>query len=300
MAFDSIAARGSALIAAVHAQHPGVLTEVTEAVQARTLAARAVIAGALRPDSVFLRSGAMADASGPVVGTSQRPGRFTIGPDLDVDSTAESRPVAMVLCAVAGTTARYLQYLNDSALDTLAKRYADASHHWDLFLGGGYSMTLVERLAASCRLGLLSRVISPVSDCTRGEGRSLEPPSAQVLFMHPTVGLAPIFRGDTTMREVLVVEGYGYLRHSYGVRSIRTFGLSAAAAFPDVGRVSYGGLLHSPWLTAGVFWRKAASPLYVGSANVIGWVPGVRSAMRGLRSAAAEAAAGAVAARTSR
>jgi hypothetical protein len=210
------------------------------------------------------------------------PGRYRMG-DVDVDIDSANQSIAVSVCALASTAARYLEYLVEPQLKVIATNYATAAAHWQLFVDEGYSMTLVERLGASCRLWIIGWIIDPLRDCSQRPNRSLEPPTAQVVFVHPTVGLAPIFKGDSTVQHLAIVEWYGFLHNSYSSTKITSFGLAIASSYFEVGRSGLGGVLKSPWGTVGVFDRKADRALVTVSADVLGWVPGIRKAAATLR-----------------
>ena len=281
-AFDSIVARGRELL--VQSGNAQTLATERGLLETKLADARVNLISMLRSDGRFLREGAAVDAQSLKVSPNTNvAGHFRVGLNVDIDVSDNTRPVAMSICAVAVTASRFLEYMDEPALRQIASEYEHATRHWDMFLAQGYSMTLVERFAASCRLPYIGWLIDPVRNCSRDPGRSLEPPSQQWLFFHPTVGLAPVFRSDTSIRNLVIVEGYGYLHHFYGATKIRTIGLSVAGAQPEIGRARLGGVLHTPWLTGGVFWRKSERPLYVFSADVAGWIPGVRAAMRDVR-----------------
>jgi hypothetical protein len=220
------------------------------------------------------------DAASLRLGAGGNPGTVMLGVDTIFTITEANRAVAVAVCAVAGTTTRLLEYLDQPALRAVARDYAAAQHHWELFVRQGYSMTMWERLAASCRLWVVGWLINPVRRCDTSPGRSLEPPRQQWIFLHPVGGLMPVFRNDSTYSELAVVEWYGYLRHSYGPSDLTTYGLAFASTMPRTGRPMPGAVLHTPWGSAGVFADRNKRAQYTLTADALGWIGSLREQMR--------------------
>lgn len=289
VAFDSIVARSEVLFGLTKGSRASPLDGAVSTLRQRLATARSELTVALGPDSLA--------AQRPIDATplnlspdDDNPSRSRLGGDVNIDIDSVTRPIAAAICASGGTASRFLEYLMEPRLKEIAKSYVDATKHWDLFVEGGYSMTFVERLAASCRLWFAGRLINPLRNCSRAPGRSLEPPSHQIVFVHPSAGVAPLFKGDSVFQQLAIVEWYGYMHHSYGDARVYTFGLAFASSHAEVGPSRHGGVLRTPWGSAGVFARKSERPLYTVSADVLGWVPGVRNAARALRLASFERA----------
>jgi hypothetical protein len=295
--FDSIRSRGDSLVAiAVRAQReppPGrdSLPIVRDSLASRLDSARARVARELpRPSAMAIRPGAADrgfDATPLKIFETAVAGRVRLGQNVRVDITDENRVVAVAICATAVTASRFLELMLEPRLTEIANEYQRSVDRWRMFIDNGYSMTLWERLAASCRLSFIGHILNPLAKCDRKEGESLDPPMNQFLFVHPLAGLAPVLKADTLYRNVGIVELYGYMQHVYGDRSMQTYGLSfAASSLPERdGRL--GGVLRTPYGIVGAFYRgKERSPLWVVSADVIDWIPALERASQTARAGA--------------
>ena len=282
-AFDTLKERGAALLARV----PGSTDTVNRAARAalldRIATQRAILATGLQSNGVPSRN--LVQPVMLKMRDGDNDGFANMGQDVPVDFNGGGRLTATAICAVAGTMARYLEYLLEPALDSIATRYHTAVTHWDLFIKEGYSMTLVERLAASCRLGFIGFIINPIRRCTSAASFDLEPPSDGIVFVHPSAGIAPLLRADSTFRSAALAEIYGYIHHDYSADKIATWGVSLAWAFVESGPSRAGGIIHTPWGTVGFFGRGGERGVVTVSADVLGWVPGVRSAVSALKDA---------------
>ena len=200
-------------------------------------------------------------------------------------SSVEPLP-PIALCAIAQSAYLYLDYLQLDELERIAEQYAEQSRRWDLYIERGYSMTLIERLGGSCRLGPLNYVVATatVERCRTGALPPLGPPSRRTIFVHPSAGVAPILRDSSSFRAVSVFEWYGILFHRYRGDRLDTWGASVATAFPDQGPRRIGAMLHTPIGKVGVFEARGGTSDWRGrvvlTADIIGWVPGVRRSAR--------------------
>ena len=199
-------------------------------------------------------------------------------------------PIA--LCAIAHSAYLYLDYLQLDELERIAEQYAEQSRRWDLYIERGYSMTLIERLGGSCRLGPLNYIVATatVSRCRSGTLPPLGPPTRRTIFVHPSAGVAPILRDSSSFRPVSVFEWYGILFHRYRGERLDTWGASIATAFPDLGPRRIGAMVHTPLGKIGVFEARGGTDDWRGrvvlTADVMGWVPGVRGSARDVASPA--------------
>jgi hypothetical protein len=147
-------------------------------------------------------------------------------------------------------------------------------------------MTLIERLGGSCRLGPLNYIVATatVNRCRSGASAPLGPPTRRTIFVHPSAGVAPILRDSSSFRPVSVFEWYGLLVHRYRGERLDTWGVSVATAFPDQGPRRIGAMVHTPITKIGVFEARGGNDDWRGrvvlTADVIGWVPGIRSSAR--------------------
>ena len=294
-ALDSIAARGTRLMDLTWSGEAAPVAPVRDTINVRIARARGELELAVSPDGRFLKHGATVTSASVRFGGSRRPGNVNLGGDLNVEITDGTTPAVVALCATAWTAANFLEYMDTPALSRVAKSYATAEKHWQLFVESGYSMTLIERLAASCRLSFVGALLSPVRNCSTDPGRSLEPPSQQIIFLHPVAALVPLLKKDSVYQQAVIVELYGYLHHSYSDTKLTTLGVSIASSHAEVGPMRVGGVLHTPWGSVGAFGRKSAGPLYTVSADILGWVPSIRQAARTVRFSGLEKAMGTIA-----
>ena len=283
-AFDTINARGSVLLSAAKAYSDTINRSARAALAERIAAQRGILASNLQPNGVPGRN-LVQPVMLKMIGDMDRPGFASLGLDVPLDFNGGGRVVATAICAVAGTMSRYLEYLLEPQLDSIATRYHTAVAHWDLFFKEGYSMTLVERLAASCRLGFIGFIIDPIRRCTAAVSFDLGPPRDGIVFVHPSAGIAPVLRADSTFRSAALAEIYGYIHHDYSDDKVRTWGVSLAWAFVESGPSRPGAIAHTPWGTVGFFGRGGERGVVTVSADVLGWVPGVRSAVSALKDA---------------
>jgi len=205
-------------------------------------------------------------------------------------SAAPLPPIA--LCAIAHSAYLYLDYLQLDTLRKIANEYAALSRRWDLYVERGYSMTLIERLGGSCRLGPLNYIVATatVSRCRSGSMPPLGPPTRRTIFVHPSAGIAPILTDSSYFRPVSVVAGSLNLFHRYRGKRLDTWGVSVASAFPDQGPRRIGAMVHTPITKIGIFEARGGTDEWRGrvvlTADVIGWVPGFRRSARSVASPA--------------
>jgi len=281
-AFDSITARTGRLLTEVGG--PGALQPVANSLQDRFVAARADLAQHLTPDGLRLRDREVVQSVPfQIEASTQTPGRVRLGLDASFDIDATNRLAVVAICAGANTAQGFLESLMKDEFKRVAAGYARTVKEWDMFVESGYSMTLVERLAASCRLWIIGRIINPLRNCSKSPDRSLGPPRHQWVFVHPSAGLAPLFKKDSLYQALGIVEWYGYMGHVYGESDVKTIGVTFASSYVDAGKAGYGGVLRTPWGSLGMFGRKSNGPLYTVSADVLGWIPSVRRGAETLR-----------------
>ncbi|MDP1891398.1 MAG: hypothetical protein Q8K55_10960 [Gemmatimonadaceae bacterium] len=198
------------------------------------------------------------------------------------------RVSSVAICAVASSADALLTFLLKAELDRTAATYAALDERWTLFATSAYSMTLVERLAASCRLSILGYVLSPTSQCWRRHRQKwtlseLEPPRWRTVFAHPIAGLEPILKPDSAYRTSTIAEWYGILRLEYKGDAIRTWGLSVATVHFASDRYAAGGVLHTPVGRVGVFDGRGGRTLFMLSGDLLRWSPQARTALEGLK-----------------
>lgn len=198
------------------------------------------------------------------------------------------RVSSVAICAVASSAYALLEFLLKAELDRTAASYAAINERWTLFATSAYSMTFVERLAASCRLSIVGYLLSPTSQCwrrhrQRWEMSELEPPRWRTVFAHPTAGFEPIFKADSAYRTATLAEWYGILRLEYKGDAIRTWGLSVASVHFASDRHAAGGVLHTPLGRVGVFDGRGGRTLVTLSGDLLRWSPQARTALEGLK-----------------
>jgi hypothetical protein len=283
---DSIDARSARLFTAVGGI-PDSLQSIATALHRRLAAARSEVAQRVTQDSLQLRPQQTVDATPfKLEGDTEEADRAVLGAsgqEIPFRISEANRNAAAVVCAAAAAAEGFLEYLMMDEFKRVAANYAKAVKEWDMFIAGGYSMTFIERLAASCRLGPAGWVINPLRNCSKKPDRDLLPPRQQIVFAHPSAGLAPLFKADSLYQTLVIIEWYGYMRHLYGETKVRTLGVSFASSQPAVGKTGWGGSLRTPWASAGIFARKSDGPLYTVSADVLGWIPAIRQAASTLR-----------------
>ncbi len=198
------------------------------------------------------------------------------------------RVASVAICAVASSAYALLEFLLRAELDRTAKTYAAIGERWTLFATSAYSMTFVERLAASCRLWVVGYLLSPTSQCWRRHRQrwtlsELEPPRWRTVFAHPTAGLEPILKADSAYRTATMAEWYGILRLEYKGDAIRTWGVSVATVHFASDRYAAGGVLHTPVGRVGVFDGRGGRTLVMLSGDLLRWSPQARTALEGLK-----------------
>ena len=198
------------------------------------------------------------------------------------------RVSSVAICAVASSAYALLEFLLKAELDRTASAYAAIGERWTLFATSAYSMTFVERLAASCRLWVVGYLLSPTSQCWRRHRQQwtlseLEPPRWRTVFAHPTAGLEPILKADSAYRTATMSEWYGILRLEYKGDAIRTWGLSVATVHFASDRYAAGGMLHTPVGRVGVFDGRGGRTLVMLSGDLLRWSPQARTALEGLK-----------------
>lgn len=200
----------------------------------------------------------------------------------------DDRVSSVAICAVASSAYALLEFLLNAELDRTAATYAAIGERWKLFATSAYSMTFVERLAASCRLWVVGYLLSPTSQCWRRHRQQwtlseLEPPRWRTVFAHPTAGFEPILKADSAYRTATMAEWYGILRLEYKGDAIRTWGLSVASVHFTADRYAAGGVLHTPVGRVGVFDGRGGRTLVMLSGDLLRWSPQARSALEGLK-----------------
>src|SRR5262249_9938887 len=159
-ALASIAKRGDALLAV-----SGNLSAVAAAKEARD--SRLTV---LRGELSALTVGQLAAGTTPSFSALSVTPRLAPNEVDYVKDQGGNRPVlvfdpanplpAIALCAVAKTTTSLLNAIARPQFQAVAAEYATAVKHWDTYVKGGYSMTLIERLGNSCRLGILDWIVA--------------------------------------------------------------------------------------------------------------------------------------------
>ncbi len=281
--YDTIRARGNVLFAA-SVGAVDTVSRLNFAALGRTIdSARAPLLRASFVSGKLVFTGALKPRA-----SVERPGDVSIGDNVSLSFAPTRRVASTAICAMASNANRFLASLLDDSLNALANRYAAISRRWDQFTGSTYSLTLVERLAASCHLPVIDWLLSPTSRCwtrrrTRWTEAELEPPTWRTVFVHPTAGLRPVLKADSAFQSAAQIEWYGFLHHSYGPKRVLTFGATAATVHFESGQSRLGGVLHTPIGKIGIFGRSGQRLLVTVSADVLGWVPGVRKAADQLR-----------------
>lgn len=228
------------------------------------------------PDMWALRTVQPRDAGGLLIAGNRLP--FEEG----------DRVTSVAICAVASSAYALLEFLLKADLDRTAESYAAIGERWTLFATSAYSMTWVERMAASCRLSVVGFVLSPTSQCWRRHRQrwmpdELEPPRWRTVFAHPTAGFEPIFKADSAYRTATLAEWYGILRLEYKSDAIRTWGASVATVHFASDRYAAGGVLHTPLGRVGVFDGRGGRTLVMLSGDLLRWSPQARAALEGLK-----------------
>lgn len=195
---------------------------------------------------------------------------------------------SVAICAVASSAYALLEFLLKAELDRTAATYSGLSQRWTLFATSAYSMTFVERMAASCRLWVVGYLLSPTSQCWRRHRQrwtlsELEPPRWRTVFAHPTAGIEPILKADSAYRTATLAEWYGILRLGYNGDALRTWGLSVATVHFASDRYAAGGVLHTPLGRVGVFDGRGGRTLVMLSGDLLRWSPQARTALDGLK-----------------
>ncbi|HXT17760.1 MAG TPA: hypothetical protein VN706_19135 [Gemmatimonadaceae bacterium] len=199
---------------------------------------------------------------------------------------------AIALCASSMSAWMLLDFVTAPLLSASAADFATALHRWDLFVQRGYSMTLWERLGASCRLGFAGWIVSPTTMASGRCGEKLQrlgPPTAQTIFMHPSAGIMPVRDSSGSFRSITLVEVYGFVFHRYTATSIQSFGLGGVIAYADQGPVRYGVVLHTP--PGAITLVDARGPnakahRVIVSADVLGWMTSMRDKARSVEAVA--------------
>ena len=281
--FDSITQRGRALLAVSGID--GALDTQRDALEWRL---RALRLGISPLTMAAIGAGSIPSYSALAVTPGAAAGTVSFVRDSAGNRTAlafdAAKPVpAIALCAIARTTTNYLTFLSKPAFKAVADDYARALKHWNVYIENGYSMTLIERLGNSCRLGLLNFIVAPTvaGRCSDKPWEVLGPPTVRTIFIHPSAGLAPVFDTSSTARATSIAEWYGILFTPFNGDRILPFGASVATMFPQTGRPQIGAVVHTPIGKAGWF-RSGNSTAdkrgrFVLMADVVGWVPGNRA-----------------------
>jgi len=283
-ALDSIVRRGDALLAV--SGNLSAVAAAKEARDSRLTALRGELLGLTFPQ--------------PAPGTTPSFSALSVTPRLaanEVDyvkDQAGNRPVlvfdpanplpAIALCAVAKTTTSLLDALARPQFQAVAAEYATAVKHWDTYVKGGYSMTLIERLGNSCRLGFLDWIVATTtaSRCRAEPWKTLGPPVVRTIFVHPSAGWAPVFDRTSAGRAASIVEWYGLLATPFVGDRMLPFGVSFSTMYPDAGEPSLGATIHTPLGSYAAF-RSGSSVFdkrgrFVLVADATSWIPGNNSA----------------------
>lgn len=279
-AYDTLTARAAALLVATNARNRSPIELL--ALEARLTAIRAALHSA-QPIPTELP-----DYSDLAVQTG-----LTNGVADFVESGGERIPLrfagdalvsAIALCATARTVHSFMDLLANDQLNAVAQDYADASRRWDLYVEKGYSMTFLERWGNSCRPGYQLIAIAAIARCRSKGIDPLGPPSVRTIFAHPSAGLSAYRSGTTNFPAVSVMEWYGLVGHKFARDRILSLGVSAATFYPLDGRPMNGILVHTPVGKVGAFdlanFSPTRRPQIVMTADVAGWIPGIRSAAR--------------------
>ena len=297
-AYDTLLGRARALLALV-GDGGGRYAPDSAAMLAQLRRVRGGLAAAARPPAIVAESlpsfAALQPVSDPLV-----PGQVSFGPHTLVFSDSAPLP-AIALCAASLSAYDLMDYLQAPALEAAAGEYAQASARWDLYVHDGYSMTLLERLGNSCRLGPLNWIVATTRapHCADKGLPSLAPPTMRTIFVHPSGGLIPVLDSAGAFRSATVVEWYGIVFHQYSGKSMRSYGVSVASEFPDRGRHRIGVLIHTPLGRVGYFEARGGVEGRRGqftlTADILGWVPGVKAATRTVETSTLAARLGAIA-----
>ena len=281
--FDSIAQRGKALL-----EVSGDLSAYSVPQQALEWRLAVLRQGMAPLTMAAINAGSIPSYSALAVSPTLTAGQITFVRDAAGVRTTlvfdAAKPVpAIALCAIARTTTNYLAFLSKDAFQKVADDYARAVKHWNTYIEQGYSMTLIERLGNSCRLGPFNWVVAPTvaGRCSEKPWKTLGPPAVRTIFVHPSAGLAPVFDSSSTARATSVTEWYGFVWTPFSGDKILPFGASVATMFPQTGRPQIGGMVHTPYGKVGVF-RSGKSVndrrgRVVIMADLVGWVPGNRA-----------------------
>ncbi len=297
-AYDTLLGRARALLALTGDGH-GRYAPDSAAMLAQLRRVRAGLAAAARPPALVPESVPSYAALQPVP-DPLTPGQVIFGAHVLVFTDSAPLP-AIALCSASLSAYALMDYLQKPALDAAAREYAQDAARWDLYVHDGYSMTLLERLGNSCRLGPLNWLVATTRapHCADTGLPSLGPPTMRTVFVHPSGGLMPVLDSTGAFRTATVVEWYGLVFHQYSGNSMRSYGISVASEFPDRGRHRIGVLVHTPLGKVGYFEARGGVEgrrgQFTFTADILGWVPGVKAAARSVETSALAARLGAIA-----
>jgi len=194
----------------------------------------------------------------------------------------EDRLGMTAICMIAKVAHRFLAGLQERSARNIEAVVAEASRDWRHYAESAPSMTVLERLGTSCRLGFASRLFVDARCDRSTRDLSLQakiaPPRLRSVVLHPRAGLRPIATADSAFTAGTVIELYGILRHEYRENGLRTWGASIASLHVVSGRSHLGGVLHLGVGALGIF-ESDRRAMVVLSADVLGWSPGTRAAM---------------------
>jgi hypothetical protein len=296
-AYDTLLARARQLIA-LTGDGGGRYAPDSAAMLARLRRVRAGLALAAPPPSVA------PDSLPPFAALAPVPDPFdtaTVTFGLHALVFADSTPLPPIaLCAASQSAHSLLDYLQSPALRAAATAFAQASARWNVYVRDGYSMTLLERLGNSCRLGPVTWLVATTRapHCADRALPSLGPPIMRTVFVHPSGGLVPVLDSTGAFRTATVMEWYGLIVHQYSGTSLRSYGVSVASEFPDRGRHRIGLLVHTPLGAVGYFEARGGLEgrrgRFTFTADLMGWVPGMKAAARGVQTSALAQRLGAI------
>jgi hypothetical protein len=138
-------------------------------------------------------------------------------------------PTRRSVCWLAFAASDVVQLYNTPALAALSAALSRRTQRWDNFMNHGYSLLPLEMLVN----GFYHR-------------ESLEPPSTQIILMHPSAGTQVVttFKSlrDARREDVLALEPIGIL--GYDADRSQFGGVSLVATFPSSNGIGIGGMLH--------------------------------------------------------
>jgi hypothetical protein len=282
-AFDSIVARGEALLVVVGV--PANLDPARQALEFRLATLRTAASGLSRADLANGRTPSYSALSvSPVTGAKQVDFvKDATGNRTRLDFDVPDPSPAIALCAIARTVTSFFEQVAKPEYQRVANEYSTAVRHWNTYINEGYSMTFVERLGNSCRLGPADWIVAPTvaGRCGSKPWKHLGPPMFRTVFVHPSGGWIPVFDKNTGGRTAAVVEWYGIVATPFVGDRLLPIGVSFTSVFPDAGTRGNGIVLHVPfghvaWVKNGITAEKRGRLVVTG--DIAGWIPSNRIA----------------------